>query len=184
MPGRIILLNGTSSAGKTSLAKAVQDKAAETFYLVSIDDFINMAGEHAFERDAWRILREAMRNFCAVINVLYDLDRNILIDVVGVKDGTGIFSELVEALKGKSVLLTHVRCDLNELAAREEARGDRLVGLARSQYDQAYGNIPYDVIADTTSNSAEHCADIVLEAFYDSARWKGFSTMDASQYEP
>ena len=80
MPGKIILLNGVSSAGKSSLAKAIQNKAQATFYCVSIDAFIDMAGEHAFEKDGWRILREATENLCAAVNAFYALGRNVLLD--------------------------------------------------------------------------------------------------------
>ena len=182
MPGKIILLNGVSSAGKSTLAKAIQQQAASTFYYMSIDMFIEMAGDKAVEKDTIRTIREAMQNFCAAIAALYQLDRNILVDVVCVKDGFDLLPALIEALHDKSVLLTHVKCSPNELEAREKARGDRDVGLARWQLDHAYTDIPYDIEVDTSTENAERCAEKVLAAFNDDSRWNGFSSLIADHY--
>ena len=43
--GQVILLNGTSSSGKTTLAKALQDKLAEPFMYVSLDGFFHLYPE-------------------------------------------------------------------------------------------------------------------------------------------
>ena len=40
--GKIIFLNGTSSSGKTSIAKELQQILKEPYLLVSIDNFISM----------------------------------------------------------------------------------------------------------------------------------------------
>ena len=39
-PGQIIILNGTSSAGKTSIAKALQDALEDTYIETGLDRFI------------------------------------------------------------------------------------------------------------------------------------------------
>ena len=41
--GRIIILNGVSSAGKTTLARIVQDRSPTPLYRLDIDDFILMS---------------------------------------------------------------------------------------------------------------------------------------------
>jgi chloramphenicol 3-O phosphotransferase len=51
----VVILNGASSAGKTSIAKALQSVSAYPFLRLSVDDFLNMLPE----RHAARSVREA-----------------------------------------------------------------------------------------------------------------------------
>lgn len=55
MEKQIILLNGSSSAGKSTLAKALQalieDKRKERYEIVSIDDFLKMATDDVIYED-------------------------------------------------------------------------------------------------------------------------------------
>jgi chloramphenicol 3-O phosphotransferase len=39
MPSKIVILNGISSSGKTSLAKALQENTQQLYLRVAIDDF-------------------------------------------------------------------------------------------------------------------------------------------------
>jgi chloramphenicol 3-O phosphotransferase len=48
-PGRIILLNGVGSVGKSSIAKALQRITAAPFLHVSMDDFLDMMPPSLFE---------------------------------------------------------------------------------------------------------------------------------------
>ena len=41
MPGKVILLNGTSSAGKTSVAAALQRQLGQHYVLLGIDQFLS-----------------------------------------------------------------------------------------------------------------------------------------------
>lgn len=40
--GRIIILNGTSSSGKTTLARVLQKQLSTPFYFIDIDTFVSM----------------------------------------------------------------------------------------------------------------------------------------------
>lgn len=60
MEQQVILLNGPSSSGKSTLAKALQglisDKRSERYEVVSIDDFLNMPpSETIYEDDVFNI---------------------------------------------------------------------------------------------------------------------------------
>ena len=60
MQKQIILLNGPSSSGKSTLAKTLQklieEKRNEKFRIVSIDDFLKMTAEDAiYEDDVFEI---------------------------------------------------------------------------------------------------------------------------------
>jgi len=59
--------------------------------------------------------------------------------------------------------LVEVRCAPEELDRREIARGDRPVGLARSQ-TAVHGIGESDIVVDTTSTSADDCATAIAHA--------------------
>ena len=49
--GKIIILNGVSSSGKTTLAKALQNAFDELYVRLSIDDFISMMSDKMVKND-------------------------------------------------------------------------------------------------------------------------------------
>ena len=51
--GKIILINGTSSSGKSSIIRAFQDMHPEPFLEAGIDKFIWMLPERYLERPLW-----------------------------------------------------------------------------------------------------------------------------------
>jgi len=53
MPGTIILLNGTSSSGKTSIVKALQDSLEEPYLVMGIDRFIWMLPKRYLNSPLW-----------------------------------------------------------------------------------------------------------------------------------
>jgi chloramphenicol 3-O phosphotransferase len=60
-----------------------------------------------------------------------------------------------EALNGLSVTWIGIRCDPDEAAAREQTRGDRVIGLARGLSDVVHEHVAYDLELDTTRASPE-----------------------------
>ena len=63
----------------------------------------------------------------------------------------------------EKVFFVQLFCDLSELERREEARGDRRRGLARSQFEQIYAFSGYDLLIDSTFLSVEECARELIE---------------------
>ena len=54
---------------------------------------------------------------------------------------------------------------LDVLEARENARGDREIGLARWQYDRVHRGIAYDLEVDTAAMTPAECARLIRDAF-------------------
>ena len=48
---------------------------------------------------------------------------------------------------------------------RERSRGDRVVGLARWQYDRVHRGMTYDLEIDTSAADPPACATIIKTAF-------------------
>jgi len=60
-------------------------------------------------------------------------------------------------------LYVGVFCPLEELRRREKERGNREIGLAESQLDDMFPQDKYDITVDTFTNTAEECADKIIE---------------------
>src|ERR1700749_3373711 len=65
------------------------------------------------------------------------------------------------ALGPLPVLWVGVRCDREVAAAREIARGDRIIGMAASQANLVHEGMVYDLEVDTGQIEALECARII-----------------------
>lgn len=162
--GSIILLNGTSSSGKTSLAKALQSALPQHQYLhVQLDAFRGMepAGYFGVEQAAAGPLRVAAlcRAMHAAVAQYADHGQNVMFDHVLSDDA---WHYLLEDFREQRLYLVGVQCAVEELVRREVARGDRPHGLAQSQVASVHGGREYDLWVDTTHCSPAECADSIV----------------------
>jgi chloramphenicol 3-O phosphotransferase len=67
------------------------------------------------------------------------------------------------ALAGLEVSYVGVHCSLVELERREVARGDRVIGQARGQFDRVHQGMRYDLEVDSTHDSPKDVALHVIE---------------------
>ena len=58
-----------------------------------------------------------------------------------------------------------VTCPLDVLEAREQARGNRPIGLARQHHADVLYDVPYAIQLDTASISVEVCAELIARLF-------------------
>jgi chloramphenicol 3-O phosphotransferase len=63
------------------------------------------------------------------------------------------------------VFLIGVHARLETLEAREKARGDRLIGLARWQFERVHKGMVYDLELDTDDASPAECALAIKQTF-------------------
>ena len=136
IPGRVIILNGASSAGKTTIARAWQAANAEPWLRVGIDQFWSMApagvldGDVAdpwFPRDEPRSASIVGVAFTrawhrAVAALAHDGFHVIVDDVCFLPS---FVSDWRDALRGLDVLWVAVHCPVAIIAERELDRGDR-----------------------------------------------------------
>jgi chloramphenicol 3-O phosphotransferase len=178
MPGRVVLLHGTSSSGKTTVARAVQQVSDEPWVRLGIDTFWNAIdgrwmehGPRAAEGFAWmedativpgpvgQRLAAGMR---AAVAAFARADNDVLVDDVFIDPGW--LDAWRRELSGLEWLLVEVEAPLRVLEERERARGNRIAGEARSQVDVIHRGIQYDVTVDTSRQSPEECARAILAA--------------------
>lgn len=158
--GRILLLNGASSSGKTSLAKALQYLLESPYLYLGLDTFIDMFPdgygdvEDKFLQEINRKHILSAMNTCIVS--LADSGYNLIIDHV--LDERDSEKEILSQLSSFHVMFIGIRCPLEILEKREKSRGDRQIGLAKSQYDTVHSNKAYDLEVDTNLYNSTECA--------------------------
>ena len=158
----IILLNGPSSSGKSSLSRSLKELLKEqknlTYQIVSIDDFMKLrTDEKIYEDDVFEISSDMCDK---TIEYLKNND-GVIIDHVITSER--IFKQLLDRTKGFEMLKVHVACPLKELLRRESSRGNRYIGSAEASYQYLYPKRGYDLEVDTFKHSTEECAIIIAK---------------------
>ncbi len=169
---QIIYLNGPSSSGKTTLAKAFQHAFEEPFLHVSIDKIIgwmpekinDWTGGEASLGYSWKKSTDESGNpiqelqigpyaeriaktFQEVVLTLAKMGHYLIIDDVSF--GKKQVDEWKELLKDFTVLWIGVNAPLSILEQREKERGNRMVGSARGQFHKVHADATYDLEIDT-----------------------------------
>ena len=162
--GIIIFLNGTSSSGKSTLLKELQQKLDYPFLELGLDKFIWMLPRRFFEQPLWnevlgkadsagqmghQLVHAMHRSIHAAaktgLNILAD---HVLVEPDWVRDCAALFYN-------SNAYLVGVRCDLSILEEREKARKDRTLGQARLQVEKVHAHGIYDIEVDSGKYSAE-----------------------------
>ena len=150
--GKIILINGASSAGKSTLARQLQQKLPIPFWHFSFDHLrdsnaLPMARILSGEID-WSTMRPAVFDgFHRCLPVLAEVGNNLIVDHI--IENEIWMSDLVQLLAGLDVFFVGMHCPLPELERREQARGDRRIGEARTDYQVIHSFTEYDLEIDS-----------------------------------
>lgn len=159
--GRILLLNGTSSAGKTSLAWELQTNAPSYWYWLALDSFLDAVPSQQWEKEEGAGLSIAFSLHNDVIKLVADQGRDVIVDTVFCN--REVFEAFKERFQGYTVLMVKAGCPLEELNRREKARGDRDIGLAASQIPLLTPREDYDLIVDTHAETIAECGKRIME---------------------
>ena len=98
------------------------------------------------------VFRAAQASWRAGVAAIARAGTNVVLDEVLLR-GAEEQAEWREALAGLEVTWVGVHVDLEVAEAREAARGDRSVGMARHQAAVVHAGVSYDIEVDTTSTS-------------------------------
>jgi chloramphenicol 3-O phosphotransferase len=186
MAGSVIVLSGPSSAGKTTLADELQRRFAadgECWFVFAMDDYFGKmpfdwvtAGKHVgaraddgvvleivdgtFRMRMGPIGRQVLAAWHAAIGSAARAGLNVIADDVTLTDEEwqGWRTELA----GLDAHWVRVQIALDVLEAREEARGNRMPGQARSQYEDAYRFQTFAAEVDTGVLDPQEAAAAVL----------------------
>ena len=160
--GTVIFLNGTSSSGKTSIARELQQLAKAPYLHLSIDAYLHQLPISVLTDGAIlvRELPKLMAGFNASNAAIARAGNNIIVDTVW--EQRPWIDAAVAAFAGLDVYLVAVRCPLEVLEQREQARGDRKVGLARLQYERVHAHGIDDTEVDTSVMTPRDAAAHIL----------------------
>jgi chloramphenicol 3-O phosphotransferase len=178
---RIVLLNGVGSAGKSSIAKALQAITRDVFLHVQMDAFFDMlpkasighpdsvtfetisdGGHPSVIIRSGPVAQRAFRGMRHAIVAMAAQGNDLIVDEVLLGE---TWTEYARLFAPFQVFLIGVHARLETLEAREKARGDRLIGLARWQFERVHKGMVYDLELDTDDASPAECALAIKQTF-------------------
>jgi chloramphenicol 3-O phosphotransferase len=179
-PGNILFLNGTSSSGKTTIAKALQDSLEVPYLHTGIDHFIERYpgrmlvysdGVNPPDAEGWLVVfrndtfvqvqigpagYRLIAGMYRAIAALAASGINLIVDDIIYNQR--VLKEAVNVLQPFQVWFVGIRCPLEVAERREQERGDRAKGGAKVFYDRVHAHGIYDIEIDSATYSAEECA--------------------------
>jgi chloramphenicol 3-O phosphotransferase len=163
---KIILINGASSAGKSTLAKAFQALVDEPFLHFSLD--LMMFGGEVLpaRRDtagpfSWASMRPMLfEGYYRCLAALASAGNNIVADyIIETQDQ---LDRLVNLLAPFDVFYVCLHCPLPELERRERQRGDRRSGDARRDHALVNQFGLYDAELDGLLSADANAASLIV----------------------
>lgn len=174
---RIVVLNGVGSVGKSSLARAVQARTRVPFLHVAMDGFLEMLPialqDHpdgiCYRRTATGVVvtlgtvgKRLVNGMMDGVAALAAAGNDLIFDTVMDRSEVQICRERFVAFAPCFVGLT---APLAVLEAREVARGDRDVGLAREQFGKVHVGVDDDLTLDMATMTSDEAALVLCERF-------------------
>jgi chloramphenicol 3-O phosphotransferase len=143
-----MLLNGSPSAGKSTLAAAVQRVAERPIFHRSLDHFLSGLPSDWRERDR-SLFEKVMTGYVYSLAALVHAGCDVVAEAVMIPERLDLYRT---ALADVPVLLIGVRCALPVAKAREEARTDRPHLELDVPWFETVHHVPYDGEVDTTAD--------------------------------
>ena len=170
--GKIIILNGPSSAGKTTLALALQKQFAIPFIRFSFDLFLdhNALPVEQIRNGtfSWESIRPSVfRGIHQCLPALATAGNNILFDHI--IETKAWLHNLISWVAGLDVFFVGVHCPLPELERREMQRGDRRAGEARQDFETVHSITSYDLELNCENSLDENVA-LLIQAWKERKR--------------
>jgi chloramphenicol 3-O phosphotransferase len=180
--GNIIFLNGTSSSGKTLIARSLQELLDGYYIHTGIDHYLERVPErfHVHVDNSSPAIAEGflwihadadqhvieiklgpaglclLKGMYRAAAALAAAGNDLIIDDV-LFDPRAL-PEAVDALHTFNVLFVGVRCPLVVAEQRERERGDRFLGLVAAHHELVHAHKLYDLEVDTSISSVMDCA--------------------------
>ena len=153
MTGKIILLNGASSSGKSTLAQGLQSSLDEPFWHFSIDHLLAANTLPRARIDSgefpWRDLRpHFFDGFHRCLPALATAGNNLIVEHI--VETEAWMQRLLRLLRGFDVFFVGLHCPLPELERREIQRGNRRIGEARADFAITHSFGIYDFEVNST----------------------------------
>lgn len=183
MGSQIIFLNGASSSGKSTLARALQRSLPEPFVYLAEDLFFSALPQRPYTQEEFLRYGSRLYNgFIHAVRALYDCENPVIVDTVAWVPGS--LAGFVDALWDTSVFAVGVHCPLAVLEQREQARKDRSIGLARKQWEAVHRDALYDLEIDSSQWDADAAARLIGDSLANPPMPHAFARMKRRQQSP
>lgn len=181
----IIFLNGTSSSGKTSISRALQELHQEPLIYTGIDSFfldmlpshfmfngpraqeglffeITESKEQSVKLHIGEYGKRLFKAMPLCIKALADMGNKIIVDEVLFENDR--LTDYLEVLKDHTVYFIGINAPVEVIENREHARKDRIIGLGRSLIDLVHSHgKKYDLEIDTSKMTSQEAAQAILD---------------------
>ena len=171
---QVIILNGGSSSGKTTIATLLQDILPSPWLRLGVDTLIDAMPKTLLTADSGiefgvdgsvrpgPVFRKLESAWMQGVAAMVSAGARIIIDDVFIS-GVDARNRWRAALADVSILWVGVRCDPAIAAERERERGDRVTGMAKVQAQIVHAGIDYDLEVDTSEMPAVECAHLIAK---------------------
>jgi len=187
--GNVIFLNGSSSAGKTTIAVMLQQLLAEPYQHIALDQFRDgMPGRYRglnspegspgasglnvvpTQREGQLVTRiafgdhgeQVLRGMRRAVAAFAREGNHVIIDDLLFKPE--YLEDYAVALEGLDAWLVGVRCSLDVVNQREGQRTGRFPGTATSHFHEVHAHgAEYDLEVDTSHTTPRACAELIVE---------------------
>ncbi|WNZ13205.1 phosphotransferase-like protein [Streptomyces sp. 11x1] len=164
--GSIIFLNGTSSSGKSTIARELLRILDEPYFHMPVDAFHAMRTRREMPPDRLTtVLHRTWRGYHRAVAGMAAAGNNVVMDHV--LSAEWRLRDCLDLFVPRDVVFVGVHCAPDELQRRERERGDRPPGLAARQLEQVHTHGVYDVECDTSRSDPLQCAALIREFLAD-----------------
>ena len=174
MRNAVIVLNGASSSGKSSIALELQGLLPRTFLTFGVDTLVAALPPASSAHEPGIVF--GSDGVVAVGDRFRQLEHAWYQGLAAIaRDGVGVIIDEVflggresqDRLRSSLGVWVGVRCDLEVAVAREVARPERAHGMASSQALIVHDGVQYDLRVDTTTSTALECATTIADYLAD-----------------
>lgn len=165
---QILVLNGASSAGKTSLGRALQRQMGAGWFMLGVDDLLAAILPLGDDPELFEVrrggvvhttdaFRRAEAAWYAGAAAIARQAPGLILDEV-LLDGAASQERLSTALAGSTLIWIGVVCDPAVGERREQVRGNRVAGMHAEQRRRVHDGVRYDHVVDTSTRSPDEAA--------------------------
>ena len=156
-----ILLHGPTSAGKSSLAQALQYCASVPAFHVSLDAFVTMSRRRDMRsaEEVAQVHHLHCENLRSTLKRLAETQFDIIFDTVLRNEEE--LDACLRVLASRPLYQIHVWAPIEVLEQRERLRGDRADGMAREQASHSIFCRAYDLSIDTSISTPRQSAGTI-----------------------
>lgn len=159
----VIILNGTSSSGKTSIVKSLLEKLDDLYFVFGVDKFLEPSMPPKLNMEIpehLEVVDKAISGLNEALGVYSKHIEHMIVDCV--LQNPKWIREIAQSLEKTDVFFVGVTAPLEVIEAREAERFDRQPGTARAQYEQMQ-KYEYDLLIDTSRLSPDMAADLIIK---------------------